>query len=702
MRRAVYALLCLAWAAVCAAVLLWPAPIDTPLGGAPLESRWAAILIGLTLPLLWCLQPAFLRTRPAIVIIVLIGAWKTATTATTVRDGWCLRVDALHPITLAGTRVPHAWDVRADWRTLVPACSAIMTRGYARIEEFPIWFFNLPPASDQPPGAFDRPPGARVAMTIDGFFVAPSDGSFGVRVGPGMRVRGTVDGVPLADSETALGPLALRAGPHEVRMAGELTGERWRLEPRWNGDAADRRTIMTLARPSQADVWLRRYLRHTTTALAAILVGLWLIAVVAHVRSTSALAWTACASSLAFLVGAIAPAAGARWAALALSGAIVIPLPARLRNTTGVLLTIGTPWMMLAAARGLPVIGTTTLYTPGDDFWMFQRYAYRIFMEGFWLEGGQPTFWFQPLYRWIAGALHMIFGDGSVGELYWDAGCMLVAALFAFRVCRSVVGFRWGAGAAVLVLVVYTLGPGFYLLGRGLSEITSAAFVYAAALHAMPARRGPLAGLAVAGLFAVLGFYTRLNNLIFAAGVAAFAWPLRRSVWSDEPLTSRASLRVLVGIPALLAAGLLLFALRTWYYTGHLDVLYGTQRYALGVWRPTDSFARNARASLESLLMIVTMADPPRFDSRAFPLMAGTAAVALAVLRVRPFRTLSLPLVLFTGAALAGALVARGVSYPGRFSIHFVPVATAVAVCSTATVLSSTVSRRKHDHAEPV
>ena len=92
-------------------------------------------------------------------------------------------------------------------------------------------------------------------------------------------------------------------------------------------------------------------------------------------------------------------------------------------------------------------------YTSGDDWWMFQRYAYRIYLQGYWLEGGEPSFWFQPFYRWIAGALHMVFGDSSVGELFWDGACALAGALFAFHVARVVAGFRWGVAAAMLTLL---------------------------------------------------------------------------------------------------------------------------------------------------------------------------------------------------------------------------------------------------------
>jgi hypothetical protein len=45
-------------------------------------------------------------------------------------------------------------------------------------------------------------------------------------------------------------------------------------------------------------------------------------------------------------------------------------------------------------------------------------------------------------------------------------------------------------------------------------------------------------------------------------------------------------------------------------------------------------------------------------------------------------------------AAVAGGLVARGVGYPGRFSIHLIPVAVAVAVSIVAMVIGERVSGR--------
>ena len=51
-------------------------------------------------------------------------------------------------------------------------------------------------------------------------------------------------------------------------------------------------------------------------------------------------------------------------------------------------------------ARAFAEIGAFTSYSP-DDWLAYQVAGYRIFMDGYWLEGGTPTFDYQPLYRWI-------------------------------------------------------------------------------------------------------------------------------------------------------------------------------------------------------------------------------------------------------------------------------------------------------------
>jgi hypothetical protein len=56
----------------------------------------------------------------------------------------------------------------------------------------------------------------------------------------------------------------------------------------------------------------------------------------------------------------------------------------------------------------------------------------------------------------------------------------------------------------------------------------------------------------------------------------------------------------------------------------------------------------------------------------------------LAVVRTPWCRDIPAAPALFCLAGLAGALVARGTAYEGRFSVHLVPAAVAAGVCFAA------------------
>jgi hypothetical protein len=297
-------------------------------------------------------------------------------------------------------------------------------------------------------------------------------------------------------------------------------------------------------------------------------------------------------------------------------------------------------------------------------------------MQGYWLEGGSPTFWFQPLYRWIAGLLHMIFGDSSVGEWYWDGACLLTGSLLTFCLVRRVAGFRWALAASVLPLAIFVLGTPRYLIGLGLGEISSMGLLSAAALCALRSRHGAMRWAVVAGVLATLGFYTRLNNLPMALGTAVLALGHGRRWW-----------RTGATIVSVVGLGVLLFAWRTWHYTGIFSIFYGTQRDLLSIWQPSLPLTTILQRMAGSIMMVLTVNDPARFDIVALPVLAGAIVAVLAIVRAPRLRAVPLAPVLYFFAAIAGALVTRGSAYAGRFSIHILPIACALAACGLAAVL---------------
>jgi hypothetical protein len=329
------------------------------------------------------------------------------------------------------------------------------------------------------------------------------------------------------------------------------------------------------------------------------------------------------------------------------------------------------------------------MYSVGDDWLEFQRFAHRIFIEGYWLEGGQTTFWFQPLYRWMAGALHVVFGDSSVGEGYLDAAALLPGSLFAFYAVKRVAGFSWGLTAAIATLVTIAAAPTWHVIGRGLSEIVSAGFAYLAAFLLLESRRGRLMPALAAGVCLVVAFLTRLNNLPFVLALAALGVSLRvgaSAIWHPMTLLPRVRWTPVAAAISAAASGLFLLALRTWHYTGVFSPFYGTQRQHLSTIQSTGIAATLSRVT-DSVLLVVTAQDPPRFDYRAVLLVAGITIAVGAFAGIPVLRELPLPLCALCVAGLAGAVVARGSAYTGRFSIHLVPVAVGITTIAAVRVL---------------
>lgn len=686
----------LVWAVLAAIALLWPARLAGPLDGAPLDTVADATVLGMAVVALIAINPNLLRRTVVRGLIVALMIWKAATGAALVQDGWCVRFSSPTPLYLDDLRVPHSWDVRADWRSAQPRCSAVMTEGYATLDRFPVWFLNLPPADPGTSNAApDRPPSATLQLDVDGFLHAAEPGVFQVSMSEDVQAAVRVDGVDVADPAAGV---MVAPGTHYVAIAGTLVRDKWSLEPRWNGAGVWTATAATMSAPAAIDRWIRPWGRYVTMLLVVALVGAAIIAIAERAGSAGALAGVAGLSAAMAACALTDRESVIRLAPLLLMPAVALRWPRRLHNLFGASLLIGVPFLVLAAVAGRAEPGHFTFFTAGDDWWMFQRWAYRIYMQGYWLQGGEATFWFQPLYRWIAGGLHLVFGDSSVGEWYWDAGAAVVGALFAFHVTRVVTGFRWALSAGILTLVTFTIGPAWYMLGRGLSEFSSAGFLYAAALLALRARRGYWPAAAAAGLLATLAYLTRLNNLPMAVAVAVFALPIRMTaaeVFRPSVWLPRVSRPVALGVFGGAALGLWLFTARTYYYTSVPSMLFGTTAMLNSVWRDADGVADLAVRLASSLMMLLTINDPPRFDVRALPVMTGFAAALLGIAGVGMFARLPLTLVLFAIAGVAGAFVARGTAYPGRFSIHLIPVTVALTTCAVSLV----VSRRRNVNA---
>ena len=677
------------WAGMLMTALLWPSHVLSPLDGMPLNGQVEAIVIGLAVPVLIWLHRGFLAKPAVRLMVVLLLLIKIADSSLLTQQGLCANVSIL-PAGSYRTEVLtipidepqgalRSWDARADMRAK-SACTAIVDRPYLEASAFPAWFVNITDFASGGKRAF--------MMALSGYVRVKERGLFVIDVDRGMDVAGRIGSQDVASAGGRPMLAALDPGTHRIDLRATMTGEAWRLMPTWNGRNAFAATTLTAHEPRRADA-LAGVVRVIEAALIVVLVVAWMASLALQYRDNPAVVvWCVSASCALALVGTSPKFE--RFAVLLLVAAALMPIAEPHRHFRTAMLLVGVPWLALVAVPALSQVGHFTAYS-NDDWLAYQVAGYRIFMHGYWLEGGSKVFDYQPLYRWMSGALHVVFGDSSVGERYWDAVCLLLGASVTFVLVDRVAGFRWGIAAAAATLATFWLGTIWYFVGRGLSEIAAAGWAFIASLLLLnrPALRPAHAVLA--GVFAVLMFYTRLNHVLFAV----FLLALTISVLA--PATWRTAIRDIASIDrraaalylGTFAAGVALFATRTWWYTGVFSVLYGTslKNNDTGL-RLTTMFEASVWSRVwHGLRALAWMNEPPSPDVRAVLVASGLLLSVAALLQVPKVNRLPLSIAIVCVGACVSTLFAHTHNYPGRMSIHLVPFAVAMTATAGAKLL---------------
>ncbi len=488
------------WTVLSATAVLWPGRLIGPLDGAPLDGRFEAVVIGLVLPSLWWLDRRAVSAVWVRAVIVALLAWKALGSAVMVQQGLCATTTAAAPLHGINQGIPieepfgalRSWDLRTSLTASKPECTAVLTRPLPVQEAFPAWFLNV----TDPMGVKRE-----FTMRIRGSVVTNAVHTLDFAIDRDVTLSGQVDGVAFDGTS-----MALAAGVHEVDLSLALTGNNWRFEPTLDGRPLWDAALVTSAPAGAVDRLVAAWGFLVPVILIGALVAGLAARLVAATRPTPlTAAWLAVATGAAVVL-ALMPNEGLHRAAGVIGlGAVAVAVPARLRNLRGAFLLVGVPWLAFFASLSLRQVGHFSVYSP-DDWLTYQVAGHRIYMQGYWLEGGNAVFDFQPFYRWMTGALHLIFGDSSVGEVYWDATCLLMGALLAFHFTRLAGGFRWGIAAAAVALATFTLGTPWYFLGRGLSEIAAAGWAFLAIFFLLRARRGRIAWAVSAAVVAVLMF----------------------------------------------------------------------------------------------------------------------------------------------------------------------------------------------------
>jgi hypothetical protein len=256
-------------------------------------------------------------------------------------------------------------------------------------------------------------------------------------------------------------------------------------------------------------------------------------------------------------------------------------------------------------------------------------------------------------------------------------------------VCRAWLNARAALAASVLTLAQFALTPIWYLVGRGLADVSAAGFAWTAALLLIRARRSNVSSVLGAGVCGVLAYYARLNQVLFVGALATFLVPLTTpasALRRPRDVLRSVSLRRAATYGAVLMIGVALFALRSWFYTGQLNPFAGTS-FALNHTglAPTTVLSPEVWRKVSHSLFAQMIVNEV-FDVRGLIVYAGCVAGVLAVAQVPVFAELPLSPSIAIVGGLAGALLAHAHGYPGRFAVHLVPLATSIAVIAAVTL----------------
>ena len=127
----------------------------------------------------------------------------------------------------------------------------------------------------------------------------------------------------------------------------------------------------------------------------------------------------------------------------------------------------------------------------------------------------------------------------------------------------------------------------------------------------------------------------------------------------------RVAWQTAIVVPFVIGLGLFAFAWRTWHYTGIFSLFYGTQRQVVAIWQVGMSFRTVMQRLSHSVLLVLTVNDPPRFDIYALPILAGAAIAVASVAGVPRLRDLPASAVLFFFASIAGGVCRRRLGLSG-------------------------------------
>jgi len=327
-------------------------------------------------------------------------------------------------------------------------------------------------------------------------------------------------------------------------------------------------------------------------------------------------------------------------------------------------------------------------YDDLSDFLTYQVFAREIWVEGdWWHAAGEPVFFYQPGYRYIAGALHAMFGQSFLAQSILELWAILLTCA-----ALGVIG-RWGglgartSAVAQFAYIALLFGPHFMThVGLGMQELTANLFLFAVIILVARSGADPWP-MAVAGLVAVLAFWLRFDRLgVLAAAVIFCMAPAggsARQAWGTLYGEFRARWKPVGIYLSILAAGVAAVALRNLVFGGDPALLYRENMDLL----TCKDMACSLRGYRQILAGSITCLD------RAGVVMIAGVVGAIAAMVIRPswLRGVPVSMGLLILGLLAPYWVGGPTNFEPKFSMHLLPIA---AICLVLTFHSILTRRR--------
>lgn len=327
-----------------------------------------------------------------------------------------------------------------------------------------------------------------------------------------------------------------------------------------------------------------------------------------------------------------------------------------------------------------PDIGRVSLFSLSDDWRTYQNFAREIFVGGDFWHRGEPIFFYQPLYRYVVGLLHVFFGQAMVAQNFLDVWAVLVTSGILLSLSLSLTGSLPAAFFAPWLYLTLELGGAFrHHIGRGLQEHTAMLFIMLTVWIMFSKKECTWKRAVGGGLLAASGFYLRMDHLgvLAAAGIVRVLHPLGGlgaawKGWKEAFLRQRKKIFLFW---ILLLSAFISVPLRNWIMGGAWVFTHPQNLNAL--WCYSWS------CTLENFYKLLLTYEP----NMSSPALLAALPTALVLFFGTFFGIVALiyrrgPLSFFPlglGILLLGLIVpyfwVRVVAYPPRFSIHLLPLA---------------------------